>query len=330
MNETAPPPSGPDEPTDAPSVSPPGRHSLVIVTGMSGAGRSTALKALEDLGYEAVDNLPLSLLATVAGEDAAARHPIAIGIDVRTREFSVNALLAALRPLLGHPSRELRVVFLDCDDELLQRRYTETRRRHPMAGDRPVIDGIRLERHRVSPLREHADLVIDTSALNAADLRRLLHGHFALDAAPAVTVFVRSFSYRNGLPRDADLVIDVRFLRNPHYVDALRPLTGLDPAIGAFVASDPDYPLFFERLTQWLLPLLPRYDREGKMYLTIAIGCTGGRHRSVFVAEQLASALRRAGQRVETAHRELGPAPAAARAAATAESPSSTVSLTAS
>jgi UPF0042 nucleotide-binding protein len=272
---------------------------------MSGAGRSTALKALEDLGYEAVDNLPLSLLATVAGKDKAARHAIAIGIDVRTREFGVEALLAAIEPLFREERRDLRIVFLDCDDELLQRRYTETRRRHPLAGDRPVIDGIRLERQRVSPLRDHADLVIDTAALTAADLRRLLHGHFALDAAPAVTVFVRSFSYRNGLPRDADLVIDVRFLRNPHYVAQLRPLTGLDPEVAAFIAADPDYPAFFKRLTEWLLPLLPRYDREGKMYLTIAIGCTGGRHRSVFIAEQLGAALRAAGQRVETAHREL-------------------------
>jgi RNase adapter protein RapZ len=305
MNETAPPPSGPEEATDTPSASPPGRHPLVIVTGMSGAGRSTALKSLEDLGYEAVDNLPLSLLAALAGDDAAARHPIAIGIDVRTREFGVDALLEALGPLLRDPRRELRIVFLDCDDDLLQRRYTETRRRHPMAGDRPVMDGIRLERRRVSPLRDHADLVIDTSALNAADLRRLLHGHFALDAAPAVTVFVRSFSYRNGLPRDADLVIDVRFLRNPHYVDTLRPLTGLDPAVGAFVAADPDYPGFYERLTQWLLPLLPRYDREGKMYLTIAIGCTGGRHRSVFITHYLAQKLHGSGNPIQEFHRDV-------------------------
>jgi UPF0042 nucleotide-binding protein len=314
MNESAPPSSGSPTPDAPSSASPPGRHPLVIVTGMSGAGRSTALKALEDLGYEAVDNLPISLLPAVAGKDKAARHPIAVGIDVRTREFGVDALLAAIEPLLREARRDLRIVFLDCDDELLQRRYTETRRRHPLAGDRPVIDGIRLERQRVSPLRDHADLVIDTAALTAADLRRLLHGHFTLDAAPVVTVFVRSFSYRNGLPRDADLVIDVRFLRNPHYMPELRPLTGLDPDVGTFIAGDPDYPPFFERLTQWLLPLLPRYDREGKMYLTIAIGCTGGRHRSVFVAERLGAALRDAGQRVETAHRELAGELAARRA----------------
>jgi UPF0042 nucleotide-binding protein len=273
---------------------------------MSGAGRSTALKSLEDLGFEAVDNLPLSLLATVAGTDTAALHPIAIGIDVRTRDFGIDAFLAALGPLLGEHRRELRVVFLDCDDELLRRRYTETRRRHPLAGDRPVIDGIRLERQRVSPLREHADLVIDTSALTAAELRRLLRDHFTLDGMPSVAVFVRSFSYRNGLPRDADVVVDVRFLRNPHYVAELKPLTGLDPAVARYVEADPDFGRFFEGLTTWLLPLVPRYEREGKTYLTIAIGCTGGRHRSVTVAERLAQRLREAGQRVEIGHRDLG------------------------
>jgi UPF0042 nucleotide-binding protein len=325
MNESAPPPAEPGKLMGGPSsATEPSRHPLVIVTGLSGAGRSTALRALEDLGYEAVDNLPLSLVATVAGDDKAARHPIAIGIDVRTRDFGVDALLTALGPLFREGRRDLRLVFLDCDDELLQRRYTETRRRHPLAGDRPVIDGIRLERQRVSPLREHADLVIDTAALTAADLRRLLHGHFKLDAAPAVSVLIRSFAYRHGLPRDADVVLDVRFLRNPHYVAALRPLSGLDEAVGAYVVGDPDYALFFERLTQWLLPLLPRYDREGKMYLTIAIGCTGGRHRSVFVAERLAVRLRQEGQRVELAHRDIGPPAAPQRGAA--ESPVPAVS----
>jgi RNase adapter protein RapZ len=169
-----------------------------------------------------------------------------------------------------------------------------------------VIDGIRLERERVSPLRERADLVIDTSALTAADLRRLLQGHFALDRAPGVSVFVTSFSYRNGLPRDADLVFDVRFLENPHYVAALRPLTGLDPAIGAYLEADPGFAPFFERLVALLDPLLPRYDREGKSYLTIAIGCTGGQHRSVYVAERLAGWLRDQGKPVgPVGHRDL-------------------------
>lgn len=284
------------------------RDRLLLVTGMSGAGHSTALKALEDMGYEAVDNLPISLLPNLVRLDPALAQPLAIGIDIRTRDFGTASFLDALAPLVGTGAVDLKLIFLDCEDELLQRRYTETRRRHPMAGDRQVSDGIRLERERVSPLRERADLVIDTSALTAADLRRLLQGHFALDRAPGVSVFVTSFSYRNGLPRDADLVFDVRFLENPHYNAALRPLTGLDAAVGAFIEADPDFAPFFERLTQLLLPLLPRYDREGKSYLTIAIGCTGGQHRSVFVAERLAARLRAQGKPVDVAHRELGQA----------------------
>src|SRR5260221_14558967 len=187
-------------------------------------------------------------------------------------------------PRLVNSALALWWVYLDCGAGLQHRRYNETPRRHPLAGDRQVIDGIRLERERVSPLRERADLVIDTSALTAVDLRRLLQGHFALDRAPGVSVFVTSFSYRNGLPRDADLVFDVRFLENPHYVPALRPLSGLDPAVGAYIEADPGFAPFLDRLTALLVPLLPRYDREGKSYLTIAIGCTGGQHRSVYAA----------------------------------------------
>jgi UPF0042 nucleotide-binding protein len=284
---------------------------LVLVTGMSGAGRSTALKALEDLGYEAVDNLPLSLLDPLVAAGPA--HPVAIGVDVRTRGFTVDSFLEWLR----HAARpNCGVVFLDCDDELLRRRYTETRRRHPLAGDRPVIDGIRLERQRVSALRDQADLVIDTSALTAADLKRVLHGHFSLDAAPGVAVFVTSFSYRYGLPQDADLVFDVRFLDNPHYVPELRPLTGLDEQVGERIVADPGFAPFLARLEALLEPLLPRYAREGKSYLTIAVGCTGGRHRSVFVAERLADWLRTLGYRTSRNHRDLDRRSAASASAA--------------
>src|SRR5262249_42569360 len=262
-----------------------GAHArALLVTGMSGGGRSTALKALEDIGYEAFDNLPLTLVPPLIESAAADAPAIAVGADLRTRGFGIENMLGPLDEAVGRSARELKVLFIDCDDERLQQRYTETRRRHPLAGDRPVIDGIRLERQRVSPLRDRADLVIDTSALTAADLRRLLHGHFALDRAPGVSAFVTSFSYRNGLPRDADLVSDVRFPDNPHYVAALKPLSGLDAPVGAFIAADADFAPFFRRLTELLLPLLPRYDREGKSYLTIAVGCTGGQHRSVYVA----------------------------------------------
>jgi len=280
----------------------PGR--LLVVTGMSGAGRSTALKALEDMGYEAIDNVPLSLLPSLVGPQAT-QMPLAVGVDVRTRDFAVPSLVEALERLVAEHALDLRMVFLDCDDELLERRYTETRRRHPLAAERPVADGIRLERQRVWPLRGRADLVIDSSALTPADLKRLLYGHFALDAAPGISLFVTSFSYRHGLPRDADLVFDVRFLRNPHYVDRLRPKTGCDPEVGAYIEADPDFHRLFDALCGWLDELLPRYEREGKSYLTIAFGCTGGRHRSVFCAELFADRLRGKGRHVALVHRDL-------------------------
>jgi UPF0042 nucleotide-binding protein len=282
----------------------PGRGRLLVVTGMSGAGRSTALKALEDMGYEAVDNLPLSLLPALVGPQTP-RAPLAVGVDVRTRDFAVPALVEALDRLVAEHGLDLNIIFLDCADELLERRYTETRRRHPLAAERPVADGIRLERQRVWPLRERADLVIDSAALTPGDLKRLLHGNFALDAEPGIALHVTSFAYRHGLPRDADLVFDVRFLRNPHYVDALRKLTGRDPAVGAYIEADPDFHRLFDMLASWLDALLPRYESEGKSYLTIAFGCTGGRHRSVYCAERLAARLRASGRRVELAHRDV-------------------------
>jgi RNase adapter protein RapZ len=301
MSDTGTPAADLPSPCPAPGRAVPGR--LLVVTGMSGAGRSTALKAFEDMGYEAVDNLPLSLLPNLLG--APSPPPLAIGVDVRTRDFGVNALLATLDSLVAEHNLELKIVFLDCEDDRLVRRYTETRRRHPLAGDRPVLDGIHLERQRVWPLRDRADLVIDTTALNPGDLKRLLHGHFALGAAPGITIFVTSFSYRHGLPRDADLVFDVRFLRNPHYVAGLRPLTGRDAPVGAFIEADQDFAPFFKRLCLLLAPLLPRYEREGKSYLTIAIGCTGGRHRSVYLAERLAAWLSEQGRPVGVNHRDL-------------------------
>jgi len=279
------------------------RPRLVVVTGLSGAGRSTALKALEDMGYAIVDNLPLSLVPNLLGGPQEA--PLAIGIPVLNHNFSATALVEALDLLNPRANHQLNLVFLECDDDKLVQRYIETRHRHPVAGDRPVTDGIALERRLVSPLRERADLVIDTTALNPGALKRLLHGHFALDASPGIAIFVTSFAYRHGLPREADLVLDVRFLRNPHYVAALEPLGGRDPAVAAFIEADPYFSDFVAGLGTWLEPLLPRYETEGKSYLTIAIGCTGGRHRSVFVAEWLGSWLKGKGFRVAINHRDL-------------------------
>ncbi|MEQ8195645.1 MAG: RNase adapter RapZ [Rhodospirillales bacterium] len=287
------------------------KRPVLIVTGMSGAGKSSALKALEDMGYEAVDNIPLTLLPSLVTPAQAVLPfqrggmPLAIGVDIRTRDFDVDSFIGYWDDLMRQTDVSVSVLFLDCDDEELNRRYTETRRRHPLALDRPVIDGIRHERDLVSDLRRRADLVLDTTNLIPAELKNILTGHFALANEPGLAVFVTSFSYRRGLPREADLVFDVRFLRNPHYEPALKPQTGLDGAVGAYIRDDAEFSPFFDNLTTLLKQLLPRYAAEGKSYLTIAVGCTGGRHRSVFIAERLKTWLGEQGQRAQVQHRDL-------------------------
>jgi RNase adapter protein RapZ len=293
-----------DHPADHPT-GPNRKRPVVVVTGMSGAGLSTALKCLEDLGYEAVDNLPMNMVDALVEQGDLASRPVAITVDARTRHFSSDALTTHIHTLASRSDLAVRLVFLECADEILQRRYTETRRRHPLAVDRPVADGILRERTLLAPLKERADVTIDTSLLSIHDLRRILAGHFKLSAEPTLHVFVTSFSFRQGVPREADLVFDVRFLTNPHYDPRLRPMTGLDEPVAARVAEDPDYEDFFRHLTSLLQPLLPRYNQEGKSYLTIAVGCTGGRHRSVFVAETLARWLGGQGYKVGLTHRDL-------------------------
>ena len=278
---------------------------VVIVTGMSGAGRSTALKALEDLGYEAVDNLPLSLLSSLLTPGTGGGRPLAIGVDARTRDFGAAPFLEELDGLIRMEAYLVRLLFLDCDSEVLQRRFSETRRRHPVTPDRRVTDGIAHERTLLAPLRDRADEVIDTTDMTIGELKRLLDSNHALERAPGLAVFVTSFAYRHGLPHEADLVFDVRFLQNPHYVDELRPQSGLDKPVGDFIEQDPDLEEYFRHLTQLLEPLLPRFDAEGKSYLTIAVGCTGGKHRSVYTAERLGAWLAEKGERVSVNHRDL-------------------------
>ncbi|MEK9661413.1 MAG: RNase adapter RapZ [Alphaproteobacteria bacterium] len=280
----------------------------LLVTGMSGAGRTSALKALEDIGYEAVDNLPLRLMPGLVLQGPAPGHGLAIGIDVRTRDLVAELFAEDVEQLRRDSGKPIDIVFLDCDDEMLRRRYTETRRVHPIAGDRPLADAIAEERRLLQPLREAADIVIDTSHTNARDLTRILRDMLGGGGDETLHVSVVSFAFRNGIPRDADLVFDVRFLRNPHYDPALRPLTGLDAAVGAYIEEDPDYATFFERLTGMLDLLLPRYRDEGKSYLTIAIGCTGGQHRSVYTTQKLAAWLGERMPRVDVRHRELAAA----------------------
>jgi len=278
-------------------------QKIVIVTGLSGAGMTTSLKILEDMGYETVDGVPLPLLHQLIASDHS--HPIAIGIDIRTRGFGVTPLLEELDHLKSKEDLDLSLLFLDCSDEIIERRYVETRHRHPLAEDRPISDGIKHERQILQALLKRSDLVIDTTDMAIKDCKNMLQGHFALNDVKSLRVFVTSFSYRHGIPREADLVFDVRFLRNPHYDKILRPLNGQDQAVGQYITKDESYESFFANLKQLLKPLLPRYSEEGKSYLTIAIGCTGGQHRSVFLAEELSAWLNEIGENAQLQHREL-------------------------
>jgi len=287
---------------------------VVLVTGLSGAGRTTCLKTLEDNGFEAVDNLPLSLmpalLAPFSEETTSGpTNMVAVGVDTRTRDFDAEALLGSLDRLRTN-GVSTSLVFLDCDDDVLIRRFTETRRKHPLAKDRPIADGLRMERALLSPVRDRADVVIDSSDLSLPDFRQILVNDLGVEGSRSLTISITSFGFRNGLPREADMVFDVRFLSNPHYDPVLQPLDGRDDLIGAFIRQDEGFLGFMDRLKSFLEPLLPRYVGEGKSYLTIGMGCTGGRHRSVFVAIQLAEWLRASGHGVTLRHRDLDSATA--------------------
>ncbi len=282
------------------------RRQVVLVTGLSGAGKASILRVLEDLGYETVDNPPLSVLEALVGDGA---QPLAAGVDSRTRDFDGAAVAALLERLRLRPDIAVTLVFATAEPDVLLRRYTETRRRHPLAPGGPlgasVAEGIAREEALLAPLRTTAEMVVDTSDLPLPALRRMIERRFGIEGGPGMAVSVVSFAFPRGLPREADLVFDLRFLRNPHYVDALRPLTGRDPAVAAHIEADPDFAPFWRCMTEMLSPLLPRYAQEGKKYLTVAMGCTGGRHRSVLAAERLAEHLRAGGWPVDLAHREL-------------------------
>jgi len=274
-------------------------QQIVIVTGPAGAGRSTAIHALEDLGFEAIDNLPLSFLPRLVS--GSIERPVVIGIDPRTREFSVERLQSALAEI----DRAV-LVYLDCDAPTLVRRYSETRRRHPTSPHETPLVGIERERALREPLKTQADVLVDTGAMTPHELRAEMVRHFGEEEdREGLAVTVQSFSYKRGLPRGADMVIDVRFLRNPHWQAALRPLDGRDAAVCDFVEADPSYGTFYARLADLVRFLLPAYRAEGKSYFSLAIGCTGGRHRSVAVAEALGKTLAAEGWQVSIRHRDL-------------------------
>ncbi|MCI1143359.1 RNase adapter RapZ [Sphingomonas sp. WKB10] len=287
---------------------------ILLVTGLSGAGKSTVLKTLEDLGWEVVDNLPLALLdrlleAPLAQGAADGTQPLALGIGARTRDFDPKRIIEQIRALREGHGLDVGMLFLDCAGSELERRYSETRRRHPLAPDRPASDGIARERELLAPLREWANRLIDTTDLSANMLAQKVRSTFAVSGSDAPVLSIQSFGFARGIPRNADLVFDMRFLRNPHWDPVLRPGTGLDADVSAYVAADPAYPAAMEQIGSLLELLIPRYRAEGKAYVSVAIGCTGGRHRSVHVAEHLARRLRDAGFSPTITHRDLGAAP---------------------
>ncbi|WP_379922171.1 RNase adapter RapZ [Erythrobacter sp. R86502] len=285
----------------------PSRRQLLLVTGLAGAGKSTTLAVLEDLGWETIDNFPVRMLKSLVAAPDDARGPLAIGFDSRTRGFVPADIIALVKDLAARPDIALTFLFLDCAGGELERRFNETRRRHPMADGRPVMEGIAAERELLEPLRRWAEVMIDTTAMTSNDLQTRIRELFApVSTDAALTLTLSSFGFARGMPPLADLVFDMRFLDNPHWVADLREQTGQDRAVGDHIRSDPAFAEAFDRIRDLLLMLLPRYAAQGKPYVHVAFGCTGGRHRSVFTAEQMAGALRAAGFSPTVRHRNLG------------------------
>ena len=280
---------------------------LLLVTGMSGAGKSSALDALEDMGWDTVDNLPVDLLHPFVRGDGEQRRstPVAVGMDSRSRGYDALKLPGLVRSIAGVSPE---ILYLDCAGSELIRRYDETRRRHPLAPDRPAEDGIARERNLTAPLRSAADSVLDTTDLTPVELRDELRRRYG-GAADQPVLTLASFGFARGVSRTADLVFDLRFIANPHWVEELRPLTGADPAVREYLAKDPAWSDTLDRVEALLTDWIPRYWAAGKSYLTVAFGCTGGRHRSVCAAVEMAERLRAAGFSPNIRHRDLASPP---------------------
>lgn len=276
---------------------------LVLVTGPSGAGRTTAIRVLEDLRFEVIDNLPLSLIRQVA-TGAATAGPIAIGVDVRTRGFSASNLLDIVSWMQSTPGVAGQLLYLDCSQEVLLRRFSETRRRHPLA-DEAAASAVAREVDLLAGLKDRADIVIDTTDLSPHDLKAEIAQWFGPAGRAGLSVSVQSFSYKRGIPRGLDMVLDCRFLQNPHWRADLRPFTGQDAAVAEYVRADPRHDAFYTQVGTLLDLLIPAYRDEGKAYFSIGFGCTGGRHRSVYMTEAIGKRLAEAGTRVSIRHREL-------------------------
>jgi len=279
---------------------------LVVITGLSGAGKSHALKCFEDVGYFCVDNLPPALLPTfveLCHQQGGEIKNVALGIDIRERVFfaDLTGILQRIKDL-GH---SLELLFLEARDAVLVRRFSESRRPHPLLPELPVLEGVRFEKERLSEIRSHADRIIDTSNLSVHELRDLLSRHFSHEQSRRLTISLITFGYKFGVPYDIDLLFDVRFLRNPYFVPDLKPLTGEDPRVRSYVLEDPDAKGFLDRLEAFFTFLIPLFERERRSYLNVGIGCTGGRHRSVVIAKRLQESFASAGYHVTLSHRDL-------------------------
>jgi RNase adapter protein RapZ len=279
-------------------------HRLILITGPSGAGRSTACHALEDLGYEVIDNLPLSLIPRLIDGPPLGR-PIALSLDVRNRDFNATAVIALIDRLTRDPRVALELLYLDCAPAVLIRRYSQTRRRHPVTEAATPAEGIEREIDLLAPIRVRADHLIDTSEMSPHELKAEIGAWFDPGEDRRLALSVQSFSYKRGLPRGLDMVFDCRFLANPYWEPSLRELDGRDAAVTAHIESDRRFADFFQKLQELVLMLLPAQLEEGKAHLAIGFGCTGGQHRSVAVAEKLAKVLADAGWQVSKRHREL-------------------------
>nr|WP_321251013.1 RNase adapter RapZ [uncultured Ruegeria sp.] len=280
------------------------QRRIVLVTGPSGAGRSTAIHVLEDLGFEAIDNLPMGLLTRLLDGPESDR-PMALGIDARNRDFSTIGFIELVAKLSRMEQVDLTTLYLDCSDDVLLRRFSETRRRHPVARDSSPESGVRQEKELLAPIREIADTLIDSTALNVHQLRDEVERWFAPQGGRHLAVSIESFSYKRGLPRGLDMVFDCRFLANPYWRPELRAADGRNPDVASYVRSDMNYGPFFDRVVDLLRLLLPAFRAEGKAHLSVAFGCTGGQHRSVAMAEAVAKALAEEGQQVAIRHREM-------------------------
>lgn len=276
------------------------KNSIYLITGYSGAGMSSVLKALEDMNIEVFDNFPLKLVKPLIESEESQDKKIAIGIDTRTRGFSAEAVMNAANELNAN------LIFVTCDDHELQRRFSETRRRHPLAKDKSVRAGIDAEHRLLESLKVHSDHIIDTTTMSVHDLRHSLEEYFQTEPQKKLTVTLMSFGFKYGVPSDADIIMDVRFLKNPHWEPNLKEKTGMDKDVGEYIEKDEIYANFIENFEALIKPLLPRYAYEGKKYLTIAIGCMGGRHRSVYTVEKIAKWLRETGSLTHIEHRDIG------------------------